>query len=377
MSDSPLIQSFNPNIQAIPRPASGDSKADISQKHKLDTIYRMSYNESPFGPSPKAVEAIQQAALNLGDYPPYADEGLRQTLAETLGQGLSPAHLFTGSSGFDTLELVSRAFIKPDDEMIISNPTFGIYSRLAHVQGASVVDVPLAPATFRIDIDGILAAINERTRIIIMCNPNNPTGTIMTAAEMDRLVDGLPDQVVLVMDEVYAHFVTRSDFPNSIGHVLAGKNTVVVHSFSKAYGLAGLRLGYGITTPVIADYVGRLHRGFHQNQLALAGGIAAVRDQAHLQRNVALTLAGKRWLYEQFDRLDLRYWPSETNFVVVETPRPASEIVERLIPFGVLVRPLSLPGVPHCLRVTISEPAGNEAFITGLETILASESSSN
>lgn len=361
---------FDPNILAVPRMRNMMSKEEVQARYGVEKVYRMSYNESPLGPSPKAIVAMQETAVSLGDYSDFSDDRLRQALAETFGRGLTADHFVCSTSGYEALEFIGRAFLQPGDEVIVSHPTFGVYNRLARTSGATLIDVVLQPETFAFNVDGILAAVTENTRLVIVCNPNNPTGTLLTAAEMERLVNGLPDHVLLVADEVYFHFVASPDFPDSLRYVLEGRNVIIVHTFSKAYGLAGLRLGYAIARPEIADYLGRLQRGFHLSGMAIAGGLAALADQAHLQQNVALVQAQKQWLYEQYDRLDLRYWPSETNFMLMELPVAAEAVCQKLLAVGVMVRPAGIATMPNVLRVTVSTPDGNEAFIKGLETIL-------
>lgn len=353
------------------RPAYRAEKEDIQAEYGLTAVYRMSFNESPLGPSPKVVAAIQEEAVRLGDYPPMSDTRLREALAETLGRGLTPDHFYTGCSGYETLELTARALLQPGDEIIVCPPMFGVYIKIAALQGATAVKVPLKPHTFIPDVDAILAAITEKTRFIIICNPNNPTGTVMPKADMDRLVDSLPDHVVIVADEVYSHYVTNKEYPDSIRYVLDNKPVVIIQTFSKAYGLAGLRLGFAIAPPEIANYIGGLHRGFHHNRLALVAGITALADQAHLRKNVAVSHEGKEYLYEQFDRLDLPYIPSDTNFIVVRLNRDSKEVAKALLKFGVIVRPLHEPGLENCLRVTTAVSEGNQLFIESLEKVLS------
>lgn len=360
---------FDPLIAAVPRASRWMSKEDVRQKYGLDTVYRMSFNESPLGPSPAAVQAIQEAAASLGDYPDFSDEALREALANQMGRGLTADHFFTGCSGFESLELVTRAFIRAGDECLVSHPTFGVYNRLINMQGGTIVDVPLQD-DFSVNVDALLAAVTDKTRMLILCNPNNPTGTYMPASDMERLVTQMPEHVLIVSDEVYAHFATAADFPDSLPYVLDKRPFVLIYTFSKAYGLAGLRLGYGIAPLPIADYVARLQRGFHQNALTLAAGIAAIQDQNHLQKNVQAALKGKSWLYEQLDALDLAYIPSQTNFVLMKTPIPAVEVARQLEPMGILVRPMASPKHTHHLRVTVSVPEGNQRFINGLKQIL-------
>jgi histidinol-phosphate aminotransferase len=353
------------------RPITRTTSADVAQKYNVDPVFNMAYNESPLGPSINVVTAIRETAVSIGSYPPMGDEALRNALAQTWGRGLTAHHFFTGCSGYEAIELLGRAVLQAGDQMIVAPPTFSsAYNKIAALQGAAVIEVPLRQPDFTPNVAAILSAVTPQTRIILLCNPNNPTGTIMPAADMAHLVANLPDNVLLVVDEVYCHFVTAETYPDSVSYVLADKPVVAIHSFSKAYGMAGLRLGYAVAPPRIADYVGGIHRGFHQNAIALAAGVAALEDQDHLQKNVQAVLTGKQWFYAQFDRLGLTYLPSQTNFVVVRMTREATAVAKALLPFGVMVKALSDPGLENCLRVSVSTEAGNQQFIHGLEEIL-------
>lgn len=332
-----------------------------------EEIYRMGYNESPLGPSPKVVAAIRMAASGVGYYPPMGDERLREVLAQTEGHGLTPDYFFTGCSGYEVIELVARTYFRPGDEMIVCHPTFGVYGKIAALEHATTVDVPLTVPDFLPDVDAILAAINEKTRAILLCNPNNPTGTMMPAADFDRLVDNVPDHVMVIADDVYCHFVTDPDYPDPIKHILAGKNLVRIQTFSKAYGLAGLRMGYGIAPPEMASAIAGIQRGFHQNRINLAAGVAALMDQDHLKANVQAALDGKDYIYGELDRLDVEYIRSQTNFLIVKLSRPADPLVAFLAAKGILIKSETLPGIPHGLRVSTTVQRGNEAFIAGLE----------
>jgi len=269
------------------------------------------------------------------------------------------------------LEMLGRGFLQAGDEVIVTPPTFtGAYNKVAHGQEAKIVEVPLDAETFALDVDGVIAAINENTRLIMLCNPNNPTGTIIPAEQVDKLVAALPGHVILVADEVYHHFVTDPTYPDSLGYVLDGHNVVIVHSFSKAYGLAGMRLGYIIARPELADYLSGLHRGFHQNKLALAAGIAAVEDQTYLQHVVETLNAEMAWMVAELDKLDIRYWEPAANFVLMETPLPAEQITARLKQQGIIVRPQHKAGLPYAIRVSAGVRESNAAFITALTQIL-------
>ncbi len=362
---------FNPNIEPFTRVDKRASPEDLRQPPGVDKLYPLANNENPLGPSPRVLEAINDAAQSLSYYPEFSDLALREAICGALGRGLAPDSIFTGCSGFETLELIARAFLRPGDEVILSPPTFsGAYKKVAEPLGAKVVEAPLAPETFRYRTDAVLRAVNDSTRLIMLCNPNNPTGAVIPADAVDELVRGLPDHVLLVVDEVYHHFVETPDFPDSIQYVLAEKNVVIVHSFSKAYGLAGLRLGYGIAKPAIANYIAGLLRGFHQNKLALAAGIAACQDQAHVRRCVDFLRGEVAWLCKQFDRLDIRYWKPSTNFILFETRMPAEDLNQQLRERGFLARAQTQNNLPFGIRVSAGARASNQAFISALEAIL-------
>ena len=362
---------INPLIQPYTRAPERDSMPDPRELHGVERVYKMSSNENPLAPSPQVIEAIKREASKLNNYPAWSDIGLREAIADVIGRGITPAHIYSGCSGFEALELLARAFLQPGDELIWSTPTFsGAYGKVTLPLGASAVDVPLEADTFRYRPDAVLDAITERTRLVFVCNPNNPTGNVIPADAFDRLMRGIPEHVVVVADEVYHHFVDDPSFPDSLGYVLDGRNIVIVHSFSKAYAMAGMRLGYGIAKPEIADYIAGLHRGFHQNRIALAAGIAACGDQAHLRRSVKLLQGEAKWLYEQFDRLDIRYWKTATNFILFETKMLADELNQRMFERGFLLRPQTRIGLPYAMRVSVGARDMNAAFVAALEQVI-------
>lgn len=347
------------------------SDEDVRQKYGLEKVYRLSQNENPLGPSPKVLATIAEVAPSLAYYPTFSDIRLRDALVEVIGQGINPEYLFTGCSGFEALEMLTRSFIASGDEVIVSTPTFiSAYKKTSSLAGAKIIDVPLDPETFEYNVDGVLAAINDKTKIIFLCNPNNPTGTMITAAQMDKLMNHIPEHVLVISDEVYHHFVDSPDYPDSLQYVLAGKNIVIIHSFSKAYGLAGLRLGYGIARPEIANYVSSLHRGFHHGSLTIEAGRTAVLDQDYLEQAVDYLKGEVCWIVHELERLGLRYWSPSANFVLFQTEYLAKDLTEKMMPYGVLIRPQARFGLPYGVRVSAGTREANEAFIRALETIL-------
>ena len=362
----------NPHIEPFRRQESSASEGDIRPMPGAGKVYPMANNENPLGPSPRVIEAIQAAAPTLSYYPEYSDIALRRAICGVLGRGLTPEHIFTGCSGFEALELIARAFLRPGDEVILSPPTFsGAYRKVTEPLGATVIEVPLTPDTFAYRPEAVLRAVNDKTRLIMLCNPNNPTGTVTGPAAMDELMRGIPGHVVVVADEVYHHFVESPDFPDSIGNTRWPEhNIVIAHSFSKAYGLAGMRLGYGIAKPEIANAIAGLHRGFHQNKLALAAGVAACQDQDHVRRCVDYLRGEVAWLCRQFDRLDVKYWKPATNFILFETRLPAEDLNQRLRERGFLLRAQTRNNMPYGIRVSASTRENNQAFISALERML-------
>ena len=362
---------FNPNLSAFTRQDSSPSAEDRLQTEQQAPAHRLQNNENPLGPSPRAVEAIRAVAPTLAVYPSYSDIELRRAIVDVLGRGLRPEHIFTGCSGFEALELITRASLVPGDEVILSSPTFtGAYRKVSEPLGAVVIDVPLEPRTFHYRPEAVLNAITQRTKLILLCNPNNPTGTVISAEAVETLMSGLPEHVLVVADEVYHHFVDDADYPDSLHYALDGRNIVIVHSFSKVYGLAGLRLGYGIARPDIANAIAGLQRGFHQNKLALAAGIAACRDQAHVKWVVDCLREEARWVCQQFDRLDIHYWKPAANFILFETRIPADELQAQLQRRGLLLRGQTRNGLPQAMRLSLGTREANQAFVTALEDIL-------
>lgn len=333
-------------------------------------LYELGANESPLGPSPKVIEAIGRAARLLNRYPPRGDECVRDALAQHHGRGLNREHFFTACGGSESIELIARTLLQPDDEIVICSPTFRAYGVFARLCRARVVDVPLDRTTFAHRIEAIVEAVTPRTRFVVICNPNNPAGVVMPESDQTALLGALPEHVETLVDEAYVDFVTRFDFPDSIGSVLEGRRVIVVRTFSKAYGLAGLRLGYGLARPELCQRISSYRRPFHLSQLHVEAALAALDDQDHVRRVVALARSGKDYICAELDRLHLKYWPSDANFVMIEPPTPADRIEEALRHRGIAVHPTESNGLRGCLRVTIGLPEANHAFVAALEQAL-------
>lgn len=349
----------------------GASVDEVRSRVKAARVYKLSSNENPLGPSPLAVAAAKGALATLDLYPPRDDEDFRRDLAEF--HALDKANFVTGHGAYEILELAARTLLKEGDEVIICPPTFGVYARTAKQAEATVVRAPLR-TDFSLDVAGVLAAITERTRIVYLCNPNNPTGTVTSKGELERLLNALPKGALLIHDDVYGDFAKANDYPESMSYIRAAKPLMAVRTFSKSYGLAGLRLGYGVTTPELAERMRAHLRTFHLGSVSLAAGAAALRDQKHLQKSINVVLEGKRYLYEALAKLDVTYWPSEANFVLIKSPLNAAKLETDLLERGVMVRETARNGLPECLRVSIGTAEANEAFIGALTEILGNKS---
>lgn len=335
-----------------------------------NSFYRLHYNENPLGPSPKVLKRIQECMAGLSLYPPRDDETLRNQLSTLYGRGLTKDHLFSTYSGSEALDLIARVFLEPDDEVIVCSPTFQVYSLTASWQGAKIVNVPLDERDFSLKINAIMQAVTTRTRLVYLGNPNNPTGTIVSKEEMEILHAGLPQNVTIVSDEVYCHFVTHPEYPDSLSEIAEGRKLIVLHSFSKVYGLAGLRMGVVISCPEVIQMLAQLRRTFHLGSLEMEAAIAAIEDQTHVEKSVALAIQGKKDLYSDFDRLGLTYWPSEGNFVLFRTLMLADDFATQMAEHGILVGSGSRFGLRNSIRVSIGHPEANRAFMSVLEDIL-------
>ena len=346
----------------------GITRGEIMSPGDDVIVWKLSSNENILGPSPLAQKAILDNISNLHEYGFRDDISLKEAICNTVTY-LHPENIVTANSGIEVLELISRAFIQPGSECIISSPTFIAYKNMIENEGGITIDIPLIPKDYTIDVEGILAAINSKTRLVFLTNPNNPTGTYTNKKSIDYLIDSLPEDIVVVYDEVYYHFVDVPDFPRAIDYIEKNKTVIGIHSFSKAYGLAGIRLGYGISTPEISAYLNNIKRPFMINTLSMVAGIHALRDVDHLNKTVMLIRTEKQWLYNKFDTLGVKYWPSQTNFIFFEPKIDLTLFINKMLQQGIMIRPCQKFGAPNGARVTIGTREANKAFVHALETI--------
>ncbi|MBL4707731.1 MAG: aminotransferase class I/II-fold pyridoxal phosphate-dependent enzyme [Flavobacteriales bacterium] len=340
------------------------------KKTNWDKFYKLSSNENMMGASPRAVKALQQAIEGVYEYDFYDDYQFQDVLADFYNQELKSGQFITANSGVEVLEIICRGLVSVGSECIISSPTFSPYKNIIELEGGVVVDVPLNTPDYSYDVDGVLAAVTDKTAIVFVTNPNNPTGTYATKAEFERLLDALPKDVIVVYDEVYFHFVDADDFPYAKDYIKEGRNIIGLHTFSKIYGLAGMRVGYGLTTPEIGEYLNKIFRPFRISTLSTIAAYEALKDTEHVKASQEMVWEGKKWLYDKFQEAGVRYWPSQGNFVMFKSPINSIELTLQMLDEGVMVRPGDNFGAVGCTRMTIGTQEANERFWEVFSTFL-------
>ncbi|MGB9792320.1 MAG: histidinol-phosphate transaminase [Thermacetogeniaceae bacterium] len=345
----------------------GKPVEEVQRELGIVDVVKLASNENPLGPSPQAIEAMKEALNRVNCYPDSNCYYLKKDLA--LHLGCSEDNLIFGNGSDELLKLIAEAFLNPGEEVIVGKPTFSEYEFVAKVMDAKTVEVPLKD-DFTFDLEGMLRKVNARTKVIFLCNPNNPTGTIITSQELLEFIDRLPDDVIVVLDEAYYEYVTDPLYPDSLELVKKGKNVIVLRTFSKIYGLAGLRIGYGIAKPEIISMIHRVREPFNVNLLAQEAARASIKDKNHLMNSKKLVEMGREYLYKAFDRLGLKYIPTQTNFIFLDVKCDSVALFNSLLKKGVIVRTGDIFGYPTYIRVTIGTQEQNERFIKCLEMSL-------
>ncbi|NPV89433.1 MAG: histidinol-phosphate transaminase [Firmicutes bacterium] len=331
-----------------------------------DQIIKLASNENPAGPSPLAVAAMQQAAMRTNRYPDSHCYELKQALAEHCR--VPADHLVVGNGSDEVLKLIAEAFLQEGEEVVYGAPTFVEYEFVTRVMGGTPVEVPLKNFTY--DLEAIAGEVNERTKLIFICNPNNPTGTIVTGTETERFLTRVPEDVLVVFDEAYREYVTDPAYPDTREYVINRNNVIILRTFSKIYALAGLRIGYGIASPEVIGCLMRVREPFNVNSMAQAAAAASLRDADYLEETCRVNLEGREYLYRELSALCLDFVPTQTNFIFIAMPRSGSEVVDGLMRMGVIVRPCRSFGYPDHIRVTIGTREQNQRFISALREVL-------
>ncbi len=340
---------------------------EVEREYGLQDVIKLASNENPLGSSPKALVAAREALCHLNYYPDGQSFDLRQALAAKLK--VDPAQLTVGNGVDGIIMQTCLAYLDEGDEVIVSCSSFPIYDIYTHVMRATLIKTPLRG--YGLDLDAMALAITDRTKLVFVCNPNNPTGTIVTAAELEGFMERVPDHVLAVLDEAYHEFVDSNEFPDCLRYIRAGrKNVLVMRTFSKIYGLAGARLGFAIADPEVLAPLNKIKEPFAVNRVAQEAGVAALADDRFLQETVWANREGRLFLYREFKRLGLFCVESHTNFVLVKIGPNAHQVIRRLLEKGIIIRPCAGYDLPEFARITVGSPAQNTRLITALEEAL-------
>jgi histidinol-phosphate aminotransferase len=348
-------------IQGLPTYVPGKPVDEVEQELKIHAV-KLASNENPLGPSPKAMEAARRALGEANWYPDGGSKRLREVLGER--GGVRPEEVFVGLGSSEIIDLASRVLLRPGLDGITSEGSFTLFAIAIRAAGANLVQTRLKNYGF--DLDAIAAAVNPRTRVIYIANPNNPTGTAFGAEEFAAFLRKVPGDVLVVLDEAYREYAERADLPEPMKLFREYNNILTLRTFSKVYGLAGLRIGYGIGHPTLVAEMNKLRTPFNVTSVGQAAALAALDDTEHVRRSVEINRAERRRLFDELTRLHLKPVPSETNFLFIPVGPQAKTLCDELLQEGVIVRPMGWMGFPEAIRVSVGSAEQNKKLLGAL-----------
>lgn len=349
----------------IPYPP-GKPIEELERELGIQGSIKLASNENPLGPSPRAVQAIMDKLQGLHRYPDGSGHYLKTRLSEKFGLPIERIILGNGSN--ELIELIIRTFLTPGEHVVQAFPTFLVYGKVVKGAGGVMTSVPLS--NFRIDLAAVSEAITPGTKIVFINNPNNPTGSAVSREELIGFFNRVPDNVIVALDEAYIEFVTDEGVAQGLELLSAHPLVFVLRTFSKLYGLAGLRIGYGFASEKIIDYMNRVRQPFNANSLAQAAAVAALDDSAFVSRTLQVIREGIHYLYRSLDDMGLEYLPTQTNFFLIKVPQGGKEIYNLMLKQGVIVRAMDSYGLPDYIRINAGLPEENERFIKTLKKVL-------
>ncbi|MFQ5828010.1 MAG: histidinol-phosphate transaminase [Candidatus Methylomirabilia bacterium] len=356
----------NEHILGIAPYEPGKPTEELERELGVSDAIKLASNENPLSPSERVEKAIVNALHQLNRYPDGSGFYLRRALARH--HHLTPEQIILGNGSNELIELIVRAFLRPGEEAIVPHPSFVVYPMA--VQAAGGIRVVVTLKDHRLDLEAMARAITPLTKLVFIANPNNPTATIVTKEEVEAFMARVGDRVIVVFDEAYWEFAQGPDFPDSLAHLQEGRKVFVLRTFSKAASLAGLRVGYGMADSDAINLLHRIRAPFNVNSLAQIAALAALEDDSHIVECLRLIDAGKAYLSDEFTSLGLSYVPSRANFVLVDVGRSATEVYQRLLAEGVIVRPMTSFGMETTLRLSIGTPGENRRLIKALTKVL-------
>ncbi|HEY9034390.1 MAG TPA: histidinol-phosphate transaminase [Pseudomonadales bacterium] len=361
-----FVSLANPGVQALRPYQPGKPIEELQRELGIEHIVKLASNENPLGPGARAQQAICNHLAELARYPDGAGFALKQALAEKLS--VRPSQITLGNGSNDVLNLIGLAFLNPSASAVFSRHAFVVYPIMTQYLGARAIEVPARD--WGHDLAAMQAAIADDTRVIFIANPNNPTGTWLGHQALRRFLQQVPEHIVVVLDEAYAEYIHDVDYADGLALQREFANLVVTRTFSKAYGLAGLRAGYALASEQITDILNRVREPFNVNSLAQVAAVAALADDDHLQHSIRLNDDGRRQLEQGLAGFGLSFIPSQGNFICFDTGTDATAVYQKLLQQGVIVRPVVPYGMPHHLRVSIGLAAENDRFLDAMKAVL-------
>ena len=352
-------------IQGLPAYVPGKPIEEVEQELKIHAV-KLASNENPLGPSPKAMEAARRALGETNWYPDGGSKRLREILATR--NNVRPEEVFVGLGSSEIIDLASRVLLRPGLDGITSEGSFALYAIAIRASGATLIQTKMKNYAF--DLDAIAAAVTPQTRVIYLANPNNPTGTAFGHDEFSAFLKKVPGDVLVVIDEAYREYAERHDLPNSLALFREYNNILILRTFSKVYGLAGLRIGYSIGHPTLTAEMNKLRTPFNVTSVGQAAAIAALDDVEHVRRSVEMNRAERRRLFLELTKLHLSPVPSETNFLFIPVGPNAKSLCDELLKEGVIVRPMGWMGFPEAIRISVGNPAENTKLLAALSYAL-------
>jgi len=349
----------------VPYPP-GKPIEELEREWGITGSIKLASNENPIGPSPMAVKAITENINKLNRYPDGSSYYLKKRLSEVFG--LPPEQILTGNGSNELIELTIRSFLANGEEVIQAFPTFLVYEKVVNGAGGELISVPLK--NFRISLDDILKAITPRTKIIFVNNPNNPTGSGIPKEDMLSFLKEVPQDIIIVIDEAYIEFASDK-VANGLELLNERNRLIVLRTFSKLYGLAGLRIGYGFSSVEIVDYINRVRQPFNSNLLAQVAAISALDDRGFVSKTLELVSDGLQYLYNNLEEMGLEYIPTETNFFLIRVPSGGKNVFNLMLKEGVIIRSMDSYCLKDYIRINVGLPEENERFIKSLKKVLS------
>ncbi|MFD1395027.1 histidinol-phosphate transaminase [Kroppenstedtia eburnea] len=353
-------------LRGLPVYQPGKSLEEVKQEFGLSEVVKLASNENPFGCSPRVWEALREEQSHTPLYPEAEAPQLRGELARSLG--VDPERLVFGNGSDEIVQMIARAYLDQGDEAVMAEVTFPRYKTQTVIEGGVPVEVPLKDGVH--DLEAMAAAVTERTRLIWVCNPNNPTGTIVSGKELEAFLERLPEHVLVVVDEAYFEYVEDPSYPDSLALLKKDPRLLVLRTFSKIYGLAAFRIGYGVTSEAIVGELNKVREPFNTNRIAQRAARAALTDQEFVQRCQKANREGIEQIQRQLVEWGLSAFPTQGNFLLIDTGRPADEVYQSLLKQGIIIRSGAALGYPTHIRVTIGNEEQNRLFLQGLAACL-------